>query len=783
MDADPAVKVYLGIVGANDNDVWDDESLPHNHVTGQDATIYGTVQGEWFRTHAEMPQKLYFVTDPDHATSLTLKHIQIQVVRYVEPEPSEEPSVEPSEEPSVEPSEEPSAEPSVEPSVEPSIEPSAEPSEEPSAEPSVEPSEEPSEPEEDSLIAEWHANKNSAGTIYGAHYSGSNHRMELKSGYVSSSNSHKGYVVGAESTNVNFPTFIANHGNLADDEYLVITYEGFDDAGAGLPSDTVISSMTNLGYLDKDGADFGVANLSASTVTANKIQIRLNGPLTYDTGVNTGAHFQLNASSSTITSSSDLTGVTMTAAFYKASAPFTSEPESSEPEPESSEPEVSTPTNDTVIFDADVSASLTLAYGSTFSSDAIAAALQAETAAHGVAERYIITVTGSETPADAIYPILIGANGTEVWPSNSYDHAYQLDGSGTIYGSVLGSGFTGANDTPQDLYFFKGDGEEGSPTGTLTLSHIKIEVVRSGQTPTPSTTPTTSSGGGNDGRPTGSGDYTIVDGVPYITFRHYGDAGTLGTWWWYPEDATNTTTRDKYLQFLFMNGVDEIYFESSSSLSSSSSRSTLHTFVQKANEKGMKVSLIYEDTGIATKSNNTYLTTACNNYMTYLSAYPSDQLHGFHFDVETPTRQEMANNMIPQFAAARARGVYLSMDVGYWQDTVTYQGSSWKFMDVVAANVDCLSMMSYRDTASEVWKRGDLARASAKKYGCKLDLGVETDNAGEGDQVDFSAESKREVCEELADVYALLAANFSSNGYGINVHHVRTWYNLRNSMS
>ena len=392
-----------------------------------------------------------------------------------------------------------------------------------------------------------------------------------------------------------------------------------------------------------------------------------------------------------------------------------------------------------------------------------------------MADRYIITVSASATPTDYIYPILIGASSTEVWPSNAYDHNYHIGQNGTIVGSVLGTNFVNANDAPAVLYFYA-DSENAS----ITLTHVKIEVVRSGQTPPPTTT-TTSSGGG-DGRPTGSGDFVYVGDTPYITFRSYGAAGTLGTWWWYTSDATNTTKCDTYLNFLYMNGVDEIYFYGY--YWSSSNKPALHSFVQKANAQGMKVSLIYDDADTITANGNNEMSHITTHYLNYCSTYPTDQMAGIHFDVEGVSRENMVNNMISQFAAARAQGVYITMDVNCgWSCTSTLNGISG-FMNIASANLDCLSLMSYRDTATAIWTLGANPLAAAKTYGTKIVFGVETGhfsfNSG---NVEFYQEGKEICYTELAKVYNWLVADHPTGGYGIAVHDVDWWYKLKNKIT
>ena len=446
-------------------------------------------------------------------------------------------------------------------------------------------------------------------------------------------------------------------------------------------------------------------------------------------------------------------------------------------------------TDSPVIYDEDVTAELSLKPGTTLELQDITDALKAETEKYGLAEQYIITVKCHAVPSDYYYSILLGDNGAEVWPDNNYDHDYV---AGSIAHNtvcvLVGQEFADAGDAPTTLYFYA-DGENG----TLFIEHIKIEVVRRSGTlvqPTSKTTVTTQSTQATtrttqpgDTRPTGTGDYTYVGDTPYITFRSYGDECTLGTWWWYTDDATNATTCDKYLDFLYMNGVDEIYFYGY--YWCSSNKTGLHSFVEKANAKGMAISLIYDDADTITASGNKEMSKIATNYLNYCAAYPSDQMAGIHFDVEGVSRDNMVTNMISQFAAARERGVYIAMDVNCkWTSSKTLNGVSG-FMNIAAANLDCLSLMSYQDTANGIWNLGSNKTANpfgaAKEHGCKIVFGVEVGHYSFNADSDEFAQEGKEICyTELAKVREKLIADHPTGGYGLAVHMVRDWYTLKN---
>ena len=558
-----------------------------------------------------------------------------------------------------------------------------------------------------------------------------------------------GYIVDDPGTKVKWPEFLQSHGDLAADEYLILTFENADTFGLAESTSTdVITKFKDVGYagVTKD-------NVSRIDVSADKIQVRVDGPLTVDPSA---GHFNFDLSGCSLDKVDLSNTSTMTGAIYRKGA-----------------------ADDTVIYDEDVAVEMRLQPGVTLERDDITAALQAETAKYGVAERYIITVTCWAFPSDQVYSILLGANGTQVWPRNDYDHNYDVDPDviDTVC-TLLGSDFVSAGDVPNALYFYA-----ESEYTNLHIQHIKIEVVRQNHTPTRPSTATTKTGpttASTTRRPVDTSAYTYIDGKPYIAFRSYGDEGTLGTWWWFTSDVTNTTTCDNYLNFMQQNGVDEIYFYGYDWCKNK--KADLHAFVQKANEKGMVVAILYDEAETIAKEPNNALPGLTATYLNYCAAYPSDRMLGFHFDIEGVSRTKMVNYMISQFAAAREQGVYLSMDVNCgWNDDLTLNGVTG-FMNIASANLDSLSLMSYKDTAEGIWSLGAKPFAAAKAYGCKVIFGVEVGAYSfNPDNVAF-VEEGAEVCyTELAKVYSWLAADHPTGGYGISVHAIHDWYKLKNS--
>ena len=291
----------------------------------------------------------------------------------------------------------------------------------------------------------------------------------------------------------------------------------------------------------------------------------------------------------------------------------------------------------------------------------------------------------------------------------------------------------------------------------------------------------------------GYGYYYNQSGKPVMDFVDPADGAQVGTWWWWTEQAFDTNLRDRYLNFLEENGVNEIYYYGYYLLQSKSDRTKLHGFVQEANRRGIVISFIYDDNKTIMGSSRA-LDGVCTEYLNYLSQYPDDKLNGIHFDVEHEEVQDFANKLVSQFPNARERGVPISMDVNCQMNvktTVTAGGVSGNIYEVIAANVDTLSLMSYKDSYNAIWNLGANAFAAAKKYGCRVVFAVETGDYSSGaapyyatfnsPSDEFAQEDKEYMYGELAKIYESLQKDHPTGGFGVAIHQHEDWYNLKQS--
>ena len=298
---------------------------------------------------------------------------------------------------------------------------------------------------------------------------------------------------------------------------------------------------------------------------------------------------------------------------------------------------------------------------------------------------------------------------------------------------------------------------------------------------------------------------------PAINFIQ-GSHASLGVWWWAYGMAEND--ENVCLNLCQKNQVTEIYFYCASRISTAAGREKTHNFVTKAMDRGMRVSVLFDNQSVV-KADNTSFTKVIGYVDKYKEEYPSDALYGIHADIEPQASDKATDNglhqwcqgyitnfLVAQAQEARQKGILVEVDLGIgWNArgrdlsytgplkdcyvqvtgiTTNADGSyTIDYYDAVANLVDTMCMMSYRDQADNVFIVGREARKVADKAQTKIVYGVECGNANEGDSVDFYAESKEYMYTELQKLLTLLERNEPVGGFGFAIHHITAWYNLR----
>lgn len=86
--------------------------------------------------------------------------------------------------------------------------------------------------------------------------------------------------------------------------------------------------------------------------------------------------------------------------------------------------------------------------------------------------------------------------------------------------------------------------------------------------------------------------------------------------------------------------------------------------------------------------------------------------------------------------------------------------------------------MAYRDTAARMYSDYEAHIEMAELYGKKIVLAAETADEGE-DIVTYFEEGKELMYSELTSLNNQLADRFPADQYGLAIHSMRRWYDLK----
>ena len=255
----------------------------------------------------------------------------------------------------------------------------------------------------------------------------------------------------------------------------------------------------------------------------------------------------------------------------------------------------------------------------------------------------------------------------------------------------------------------------------------------------------------------------------------------LGVWWW----AGSTNIDGPYFDFLVKNGVNEIYFSSSAFDRETSD------FIAKAHENGIKVYWLQGDWKWI--HDDTTFRERYEQYLAYQARSDENRrFAGIHIDVEPHQdpawREDRAANRMPillkfmDFVVNLRRDFpneHFDYDIPFWlSDEVEYKGQIVPLHQVIIQESDRVFIMSYRDSAEGMYKLRTVADQIefARSVDKPIFLGVNASNRPEGSTpISFRDQGKRIMHEETNKLKYL--ANYDK--LGIAIHHVRTWYYLK----
>lgn len=245
---------------------------------------------------------------------------------------------------------------------------------------------------------------------------------------------------------------------------------------------------------------------------------------------------------------------------------------------------------------------------------------------------------------------------------------------------------------------------------------------------------------------------------------------TFGVWWW--DDELDT---EQYLSFAIYNDINEIYY------CTGNFDENTKNFISKANSRDMDVYwLVGEYTWLDNPNN---LLSNIEKYLTYQSLYSDSQFKGIHLDIEP--------HQNPNFAANRDQLIYNLIDLAYtlkdryptikfdydlpfWlEDEITFNNFAKPAYEHMIDIANRVFIMSYRDTASSILNIAKEEIFYANKQNKQLVLCVETYST-EGDNVSFFEEGKQIMEKEINKLKQEIPKSF-----GISIHHIKTWYDLK----
>ena len=271
------------------------------------------------------------------------------------------------------------------------------------------------------------------------------------------------------------------------------------------------------------------------------------------------------------------------------------------------------------------------------------------------------------------------------------------------------------------------------------------------------------------------------------------DKMSFGVWWW-DIGLIKGNTGERYLDFLEDNDATEIYLcvDAMRPTGGTASYADVRAFVRQARSRGIRVAALTGEVTWINPGNNGFQAYVDKVKEYQAAASAEERFYGMHLDVEphqhssfssrrATVMQWFADFMLKKAApAASAAGMLLEWDIPFWlADTVKdAEGKSVDLLELMAKTCDTLTVMSYRDTVEGMYDISVEEIAAAQKYGCKIVLGAECASS-EGDQVSYQEEGKAVMTAELNKLAKRLEADVSSGNYGLAVHHITTWYSLK----
>lgn len=246
----------------------------------------------------------------------------------------------------------------------------------------------------------------------------------------------------------------------------------------------------------------------------------------------------------------------------------------------------------------------------------------------------------------------------------------------------------------------------------------------------------------------------------------------VGVWWWNKENS------DKYLEFAASNGVDEIYY------CDTGFTEETREFIMQANNKNIDVYLLCgEKEWIEDKAPfyNILL-----RYREFQSKNKDIKFKGVHLDVEPHqfsdfnSSEQKRKEYLDKFVnfvktiVEENSDISFDFDIPFWfDDIIMFEGVQKPVYKHVIDSAGRVFVMSYRDTAAKIIDVASEELDYAKSLNKEIFISVQM-SSDEGDKVSFIEEGKEYLIKELKKLDTML-----DQSYGISIHHIKTWYELK----
>ena len=253
----------------------------------------------------------------------------------------------------------------------------------------------------------------------------------------------------------------------------------------------------------------------------------------------------------------------------------------------------------------------------------------------------------------------------------------------------------------------------------------------------------------------------------------------VGVWWW---NASDEVLAGPYLEFAARNGVTEIY------LHATHFGETISDFMARAYDKNIAVYWLHGNYNWI--HNDTFFRNRLAQYLAYQQSAPEyRQFAGIHVNVEPhqdPTWHTNRAELIDKFVSFLVNlrddfpNLHIDKTIPFWfNDIVNHRGNNIPLHQAVMLESCRTFLMTYRDSAERMFNLGTVPAQVefARSLDKPIFLSAEIDYPDEdGTVISFRNLGKRAMYEQLNKLKYLV--NYEH--FGIAIHHIRTWYNLKN---